>query len=127
MTRACIAAGAIAPATVTAVAKPSMPCRFFEQTREANSATLTKGWKKHVGSGDSSMATQIVMDRSGDTRHQFDADDLKSLAEAERRFNALTGAGFTAATRRANGELSLAHSFNPNTEETLFYPRLVGG
>ena len=26
------------------------------------------------------MATQIVMDHTGDTRHQFDAEDLEALA-----------------------------------------------
>jgi hypothetical protein len=52
---------------------------------------------------------------------------LKALAEAERRFKALTGQGFTAATRQANGDVSLARSFDPNAEETVFYPRLVGG
>jgi hypothetical protein len=44
------------------------------------------------------MATQIVMDRNGDTRRNFDARDAKALLKAERRFKALTGAGFTAAT-----------------------------
>src|SRR4051812_29094966 len=46
-----------------------------------------------------SMATQIVMDHSGDTRHVFDASDAKALQEAERRFKELTGSGFTAAIR----------------------------
>ncbi len=45
------------------------------------------------------MATQIVMDHSGDTRHIFDPKDAKALLEAERRFKELTGAGFTAAIR----------------------------
>jgi hypothetical protein len=73
------------------------------------------------------MATQIVMDQSGDTRHYFGANDLKALAEAERRFKMLTGDGFTAATRQSNGDVSLVRSFDPNAEETVFYPRLVGG
>jgi hypothetical protein len=73
------------------------------------------------------MATQIVMDQSGDTRHYFDANDTKALSEAERRFKALTGAGFTAAVRNVNGEASLVRSFEPNAEETVFFPRLVGG
>ena len=50
------------------------------------------------------MATQIVMNRNGDPRHNFDARDAKALLKAERRFKALTGAGFTAATRTAGGE-----------------------
>jgi hypothetical protein len=73
------------------------------------------------------MATQIVMDHSGDSRHHFDANDLRALAEAERRFKVLTGAGFTAATRQANGDVSLVRSFDSNAEETVFFPRLVGG
>ena len=73
------------------------------------------------------MAIQIVMDHSGDTRHQFDARNVKALSEAEHRFKALTGASFTAAVREANGDVSLIRSFNPNAEETVFFPRLVGG
>lgn len=73
------------------------------------------------------MATQIVMDHSGDSRHHFDTSDSNALADAERRFKALTGDGFTAATRQANGDVSLVRSFDPNAEETVFYPRLVGG
>jgi len=73
------------------------------------------------------MATQIVMDRSGDTRHNFDARDAKALLKAERRFKALTGAGFTAATRTDGGESVVVRKFDPTAEETLFFPRLVGG
>ena len=72
------------------------------------------------------MATQIVMDHSGDTRHIFDGKDAKALLEAERRLE-LTGAGFTAAIRTASGEPAVTHKFVPTAEETLFFPRLVGG
>jgi hypothetical protein len=71
------------------------------------------------------MATQIIMDHNGDTRHNFDAKDAKTLLEAERRFKALTGDGFTAAT--ASGEPVVTRAFDPTAEETLFFPRLVGG
>jgi len=40
------------------------------------------------------MATQIVMDRTGDTRHNFDAKNADALLSAEARFRELTGAGF---------------------------------
>lgn len=73
------------------------------------------------------MATQIVMDQTGDTRHHFDANDLEAVARAERRFRKLTGAGFTAAVRTASGDTRVARSFDPTAEETLFFPRLVGG
>ena len=73
------------------------------------------------------MATQIVMDHTGDSRHYFDADDTKALSNAEERFNALTSAGFTAAVRDAAGGVTVTRSFDATAEETLFYPRLVGG
>jgi hypothetical protein len=62
-----------------------------------------------------------------DTRHNFDAKDMKALSEAEHRFKALTGAGFTAAPRIASGEPIVTRTFDPTVEETLFFPRLVGG
>jgi len=73
------------------------------------------------------MATQIIMDHSGDTRHVFDQDDPKSLAEAEQRFKALVGDGYTAAVRDRSGAARITRSFDPRAEEALFYPRLVGG
>jgi hypothetical protein len=73
------------------------------------------------------MATQIVMDRTGDTRHSFDIHDRVEVEKAERRFKELTGAGFTAAVRSGPGEQRVIRSFDPTAEETLFYPRLVGG
>ena len=73
------------------------------------------------------MATQIVMDRTGDTGHNFDAKNADALLKAEERFRELTGAGFTAAVRTASGEAVVKRTFDPNAEETLFFPRLVGG
>lgn len=73
------------------------------------------------------MATQIVMDRTGDSRHSFDVHDRVEVEKAERRFKDLTGSGFTAAVRSGPGEQRVIRSFDPTAEETLFYPRLVGG
>jgi len=73
------------------------------------------------------MATQIVMDHSGDTRHAFDPLDAKAVAKAEKRFKDLTGAGFIAAERTADGESRRVSAFDPTAEETLFFPRLAGG
>ena len=39
----------------------------------------------------------------------------------------LTSAGFTAAVQSGPGEQRIIRSFDPTAEETLFYPRLVGG
>lgn len=73
------------------------------------------------------MPTQIVMDHNGDSRHVFDAKDARALLNAECRFKALTGDGFTAATRTADGGAVVTRTFDPTAEETLFFPRLVGG
>jgi hypothetical protein len=73
------------------------------------------------------MATQIVMDHTGDTRHQFDPADATAVAEAEVRFKELTGAGFTAARRLDDGKSEVIRSFDSTAEETLFIPRLIGG
>jgi len=73
------------------------------------------------------MAVQIVMDATGDTRHEFDLADSAGIAEAERRFKQLTGAGFTAAACRDDGRSQLIRNFDPAAEETIFLPRLQGG
>jgi hypothetical protein len=73
------------------------------------------------------MATLIVMDHNGDSRHTFNAADAQELSKAEARFKELTRAGFTAASRTSSGETRLTRSFDPTAEETLFFPRLVGG
>jgi hypothetical protein len=73
------------------------------------------------------MATHIIMDHTGDCRHYFDANDEEALRKAEERFKSLTSVGFTAATRTAAGDVLVTRSFDPTAEETLFFPRLVGG
>jgi hypothetical protein len=73
------------------------------------------------------MHFQIIMDTSGDTRHQFDAADASAVAEAKRRFSDLTRAGFIAAKRTGNGTSELVRHFDPAAQETVFIPRLVGG
>ena len=73
------------------------------------------------------MASQIVMDRTGDSRHVFNNQDHAEVAKADQRFKELTGEGFTAAVRSGPGEQRIIRSFDPTAEETLFYPRLVGG
>jgi hypothetical protein len=67
------------------------------------------------------------MNHYGDTRHYFNANDADAFAKAEERFKQLTGEGFTAAVRIKPGEVAKVHSFDPKAEETVFFPRLVGG
>ena len=74
------------------------------------------------------MGVQIVMDGSGYESHEFDASDLKLVAKAEERFQALIGKGFRAVALGRPGALGeLTGSFDPNVEETLFIPQLKGG
>jgi hypothetical protein len=74
------------------------------------------------------MGVQIVMDGSGDTRHEFDTSDLESVANAEERFQAQIGKGFRAVALGKNGDPGeLVGKFDPNIEETLFIPQLKGG
>ena len=73
------------------------------------------------------MPTQIVMNHNGDTRYHFDARNAEALAKAEERFKQLTGEGFTAAVRTKPGEVVKINSFNAKADETVFFPRLVGG
>jgi hypothetical protein len=73
------------------------------------------------------MAKQIVMDATGDTRYEFNSADSAAVAEAERRFKQLTGAGFSAAVRKGDGRSKLIREFDRAADETAFFPRLVGG
>ena len=73
------------------------------------------------------MAIQIVMDHTGDSRHSFNPNEAQELAKAEQRFYKLTKVGFTAAVRTGLGQVSRIRSFDPNAEETVFFPGLVGG
>ncbi len=74
------------------------------------------------------MGVQIVMDGSGDARHEFDISDLASIALAEKRFQELTGKGFRAvALGKDGGSGELIGTFDPSVEETLFIPQLKGG
>ena len=73
------------------------------------------------------MHIQIVMDHTGDTRHQFDPNDELAVAESRQRFQRLADAGYIAAKRTGNGTSELIREFDPTARETLFMPRLVGG
>jgi len=73
------------------------------------------------------MAIQIVMDHTGDSRYSFNPNEAQELAKAEQRFYKLTKVGFTAAVRTGLGQVSQIRSFDPDAEETVFFPRLVGG
>ena len=73
------------------------------------------------------MKTHIVMDHRGDSRYEFDPSCPVALAEARRRFEELTGTGFRAVALGKDGQNCLVREFDPDVEETLFIPQLVGG
>src|SRR5437879_13524744 len=72
------------------------------------------------------MATQIVMDRTGDTRPNFDAKNADALLKAEERFRELTGAGFTAAVRTSCGEGVVKHPVSADAEAEQLCARRAG-
>jgi hypothetical protein len=68
------------------------------------------------------------MDRTGDTRHEFDIADANAVGLAEERFRQLTGKGFRAVALSGDGSPGkLVDKFDPNVEQTLFIPQLQGG
>jgi hypothetical protein len=80
-----------------------------------------------VQQGSAGMATQIIMDHSGDRRHDFNPQDAAALLKAEQRFDELMRGGYTAAVRSPTGDPTVIRKFDPAAQETLFFPRLVGG
>src|SRR5260221_12148814 len=75
--------------------------------------------------GAKAMATQIVMDHTGDIRHYFNSHDREAVAKAEERFRKLTGAGFTAAVRTATSDPAVNRSFHPTAGEKMVFSPLV--
>lgn len=74
------------------------------------------------------MGIQIIMDRNGDTRRQFDSNDAQSVVRAKELFEHLTGKGYRAVALADNGEQGeLLKGFDEKAERTLFIPQLKGG
>jgi hypothetical protein len=73
------------------------------------------------------MATQIVMDHSGDSRHFFDTSDADALAEAERLFLEFTSKGYTAAVRTSPGEVTRITTFLQRRKRHCFSRGLWAG
>jgi hypothetical protein len=74
------------------------------------------------------MAVQIVMDQTGDTRHEFDPGDRAATMLAEKRFDELLKQGFWAVALASGGHPGrVLRQFEPDVEQTLFIPHLQGG
>jgi hypothetical protein len=65
------------------------------------------------------MAKQIVMDTSGDTRHEFDPADTAAVAEALARFQGIDRRWLPAAVRTGPGTSELVRDFDPAADEVL--------
>lgn len=69
-----------------------------------------------------------VMDHSGHSTLEFDAAMADQVKAGEAKFAELTKSlGMTAYEKTGDGGGRLVRTFDPNREETLFRPRLVGG
>jgi len=74
------------------------------------------------------MSVQIVMDRWGDTRHEFDPANADAVIRAEDRFRELTRTGFRVVALGKDGQPgTLMRDFDASAEQTLFIPQLQGG
>ncbi len=75
------------------------------------------------------MPVQKIMDPiKGHAEYQFDRNDIVSLHEAEERFTRLTGHGFSVVEPGAGGAPGRRlDKFDPDAEETVFIPALMGG
>jgi hypothetical protein len=73
------------------------------------------------------MCVQLVIDRTGESRFEFDPIDDAAVAEATERFKTLVDLGYTAAERTGPGTSRKVTAFDPTAAEVLFMPRLVGG
>src|SRR5258705_5658858 len=69
-------------------------CRSSARCSSFMSSQVT--WSMH-------MSVQIVMDRSGDTRHEFDGSDAQAVGPAREGFPGLTEKGVRAVALRGDG------------------------
>ncbi len=70
---------------------------------------------------------QLIMDATGHTTLEFDPANAAQVNAAKERHDAYKSLGYTAAERTGEGTSRLLHTFDPNVQETLFIPRVVGG
>jgi hypothetical protein len=66
------------------------------------------------------MCVQLVIDRTGESRFEFDPVDDAAVAEARARFKTLAEFGYTAAERTGPGMSCKVTAFDPTAAEVLF-------
>jgi hypothetical protein len=69
------------------------------------------------------MGVQKVMSQSGHDEYAFDKADKVSMADAERRFEALSKTGVWIDTEKQE----VMKKFDPNVESMRYQPQLRGG
>jgi hypothetical protein len=62
---------------------------------------------------------QIVMDLTGDTRHEFNVGDAEAVAKAERRFKQLTGVGLYGSGSHRRGAFEAHPQFRSRRRSRL--------
>lgn len=74
------------------------------------------------------MSEMSVLDKTGDTRIQWDKANAEEVAAALARFNELRVQGFAAYRVDASGQGSeVLHAFDREAERIIFRPPMVGG
>ena len=68
-----------------------------------------------------------VMDHTGHSTESFKEGDIVSLAEASSRFAELKDRKFAAFRKDGEGQHTQLKVFDPEAQEVLFVPNLVGG
>jgi hypothetical protein len=73
------------------------------------------------------MAKHHIMDQTGHSTIEFDANNTVELNDALARFKALTDNGHAAATRKAGTkDYTVVKAFDPGADETLFVSPMQG-
>lgn len=74
------------------------------------------------------MSIMHVMDRTGDTKVIWSADNPDEVENAKATFDRLKGKGFLAYTVREDGEKGeVIRKFDKTAERIIMAPQLVGG
>ena len=74
------------------------------------------------------MSELVTLDRAGDTKLIWDADNEAEVANARRTFDDLKGKGYIAYKVKKSGKAGRAlTSFDPSAEKIILAPPMAGG